>query len=101
MENRSTEIIRYKISTDKHDDFEKCYAEAGRYLKQSVYCLGYQILHGEEEPDNYIVIITWTSKEDHLNGFRQSAEFTEFFNIVKLFYNNIHEMKHYKLVDIA
>lgn len=100
MKQYSTEIIRYTIPADKQADFEQAYAEAGMYLKQSAHCLNYQVLHGEEEPDHYILIINWTSKEDHLNGFRKSDEFRAFFNLVKPFYNNIEEMKHYNLTDI-
>ena len=89
MKQYSTEIIRYKIPADKHGEFEKAYSEAGVFLKQSPYCKGYQLLHGEEEPNNYIVIIWWTSMQDHLNGFRKSEEFRSFFNLVKPFFSNI------------
>lgn len=100
MKQPSTEIIRYIIPAEKHADFEKAYAEAANYLKQSQYCLNYQVIHGDEEPNNYIVIIKWTSKEDHLEGFRKSVEFQSFFRLVRPFYNNIQEMKHYVLSDI-
>lgn len=79
----------------------KAYAEAGIYLKQSAFCLDYQVFHGEEEPEHYIVIIKWASKEEHLNGFRKSDGFKAFFNLVKPFYNNIEEMKHYRLTQIV
>lgn len=99
MKNSSTEIIRYKVSPEMHAAFEKAYSEAGAYLKQSAFCLGYQLLHGDEEPDNYIVIINWTSKDDHLNKFRNSLEFKSFFQLVRPYYNNIQEMKHYLTSD--
>jgi quinol monooxygenase YgiN len=98
--NYSVEIIRYDISQGERDNFEKAYAESGKYLQASKYCLGYEIIHGNEEPNNYIVIINWTSKEEHLQGFRKSAEFIPFFNLVKPFYNNIKEMKHYDLTPM-
>lgn len=93
--NYSVEIIRYDIPQNERSNFEKAYAEAGKYLQASKYCSGYEIIHGNDEPNNYIVIINWTSKEEHLQGFRKSAEFMPFFNLVKPFYNNIKEMKHY------
>jgi quinol monooxygenase YgiN len=96
--NPSVEIIRYTISADQHANFEDAYKQAGRLLQESRFCLAYQVIHGEEEPDHYIVIIDWKSTEDHMNGFRQSPQFMPFFNLVKPFYNNIEEMKHYKPV---
>lgn len=101
MENKnySTEIIRYNIAEQEMDNFEKAYTRAGQYLRASEYCLGYQVIHGSEEPNHYIVIIYWTSEEDHLKGFRKSKDFMAFFNLVKPFYNNLEEMKHYKLTN--
>jgi len=94
--SHSVEIIRYTIAADQHASFEEAYKKAGKLLEASPFCLGYQVIHGEEEPDHYIVIIDWTSTQDHMNGFRQSAQFMPFFDLVKPFYNNIDEMKHYK-----
>jgi heme-degrading monooxygenase HmoA len=93
----SVEIIRYDIPENERNNFEKAYADAGKHLQESKYCLGYEVLHGDEEPNNYIVIINWTSKEDHMQGFRRSPEFAPFFNLVKSFFNYIKEMKHYEL----
>ena len=101
MENKnySTEIIRYNIPEQERENFEKAYQQAGQYLQASEYCLGYQVIHGSEEPNHYIVTIYWTSEQDHLTGFRKSKDFMPFFNLVKPFYSNIEEMKHYKLTN--
>ena len=94
-DNLSVEIIRYNIPQEKAQSFEKTYSNAARYLQSSPYCVGYNILKGEDEPNHYIVTIYWSSKEDHLNGFRKSDQFGSFFNLVKPFFNAIEEMKHY------
>ena len=95
--NYSVEIIRYDISESERGKFESAYADAGKFLQASPYCLGYRLIHGNDEPNNYIVIINWTSKEEHLQGFRRSPEFMSFFNLVKPFFTSIKEMKHYDL----
>ena len=99
--NYSVEIIRYNITKENQQSFEQAYSGAGQYLQASQYCLGYQVIHGKEEPNHYIVVIHWTSMDDHLNGFRKSPQFMPFFNLVKPFFNNIEEMKHYELTPIA
>ncbi|MBC9795397.1 antibiotic biosynthesis monooxygenase family protein [Sinomicrobium weinanense] len=98
--NHSLEVIRYTIPKSQHKNFEQAYSEAGKHLQSSAYCLGYNIVHGDEDPDNYIVFIQWTSADEHLNGFRKSPEFTPFLNLVRPFYNNIQEMKHYNPTTI-
>lgn len=95
--NYSVEIIRYNIPENDHAAFESAYVAAGKFLQASPYCLAYGVIHGNDEPDNYIVTIHWTSKEEHMGGFRKSPEFMPFFNLVKPYYNNIREMKHYDL----
>lgn len=95
----SVEIIRYTIPMEMQTAFKKAYHDAGAFLKQSPFCLGYEVLHGEDDPTHYIVRIHWTSKEDHLQKFRKSAEFESFFILVKPYYTNIDEMKHYILTS--
>lgn len=91
----SLEVIRYLIPSTEHTHFEKAYLLASKYLQESEYCLGYEVLKGTEEPENYILHIRWTSMQDHLNGFRKSTSFPPFFQLVKPFFNHILEMKYY------
>lgn len=63
--------------------------------------MSYDVAHGVEEPDNYIVRIEWTSLEDHEQGFRRSAGFGPFFQSVKPFFDQIEEMRHYELTAIV
>ncbi|SFE46388.1 Antibiotic biosynthesis monooxygenase [Chitinophaga sp. CF118] len=99
--NYTVEIIRYTIPQEQRSNFEKAYSDAGKFLQASPYCLGYEIIHGEEEPEHYIVTIHWTSMDDHLSKFRKSSEFGGFFNLVRQFFTNIEEMKHYNLTSVS
>ena len=83
--NYSIEIIRYNISMDNQNEFIEAYDNASKILKNSPFCAGLEVIHGVDEPENFIVRIHWTSLEDHLNKFRQSAEFQSFFALVKPF----------------
>lgn len=99
--NYSTEIIRYTIPDGQFNNFENDYRKAGQYLEASPYCLGYHILHGNDEPNHYIVTIYWTSKEEHLQVFRNSEQFPPFFALVKPYFSCIEEMKHYENTSIS
>ncbi len=96
----SIEIIRYKIPMDQQSDFINAYSKASDLLNQSKYCVGCEVIHGVDETENFIVRIHWTSIEEHLSGFRKSDEFKSFFELVKPFFNNIQEMKHYEKTKI-
>jgi quinol monooxygenase YgiN len=91
----TTEIIRYRVNTENAPAFERAYQEAEPILRGSKHCLGYRLLRGHEEPENWILIIEWDSVEGHEQGFRKEPAFREFFALVKPFFNDIQEMKHY------
>jgi len=95
------EYIRYKITQGAQSEFLRAYKEAAVILAESKYCLGYELSHCDEDRDNFILRIEWTSTGDHLNGFRKSAEFASFFRLVKPFLNDILEMNHYCLTDVV
>ncbi len=92
----SIEIIRYAVPEDQRQNFETAYTKAGEFLSSSAYCKGYEMIHGTDEPQHYIIRIHWTSVDDHMQKFRNSAEFKSFFVLVRPFYNLIQEMKHYE-----
>lgn len=95
----TVEYIRYKLNPEQTEAFEKAYAASEKILTESANCLGYDITKGIEEPNNYIVRIIWDSVDGHLQGFRKGPSFPEFFALVKPFFNNIEEMKHYEVIS--
>jgi len=66
------EYIRYKIEKSKHNAFIDAYRKASEFLDKSAYCLGYELTHCEEEEENFILRITWTSTEDYVDFNRRT-----------------------------
>lgn len=96
----TVEYIRYSVDANRHHEFLAAYDKASEQLDNSSHCLGYELTQCEEAPDSFILRIEWTSTEDHLNGFRKSADFTTFLKHVRPFFNDIQEMNHYQLTSI-
>ena len=94
------EYIRYKIAAEQREAFEQAYEKTQDILKTSPHCLGYELSRCVEESENYILRIEWDSMDGHLNGFRKSPEFSQFFALVKPFFDAIEEMNHYELTHI-
>jgi len=90
-----TEIIRYKVPPAQAETFEQAYHRTETILKSSKHCLGFELLHGIEEPENWILLLRWDSVEGHEQGFRKEAGFREFFQLVRPFLDAIQEMRHY------
>jgi quinol monooxygenase YgiN len=95
------EYIRYKIESERQIEFEEAYERAGRSLKDSSYCIQYELSHCVEEPKNYILRIEWDSQDGHIKGFRTSPEFQTFYEAVRPFFNDIEEMRHYEVTHVS
>jgi quinol monooxygenase YgiN len=91
-----TEVIRYKVASVQAQAFEQAYQQAEAILQKSKHCLGYELLRGIEESENWILLLRWDSLEGHEQGFRREPDFSTFFNLVKPFFQQIQEMKHYE-----
>ena len=95
------EYIRYAVPADQADRFEGAYQEGREAFDASDHCLSYELAQGVEEPAHWILRIEWDSLEGHEQGFRRSAEFGAFFEAVKPFFDQIEEMRHYRVTGIA
>jgi quinol monooxygenase YgiN len=95
------EYIRYKIAPEQRQAFIQAYVQAAVQLDDSKFCLGYELAECEEEQEQFILRIEWTSTDDHLNGFRKSSDFPIFFAHVRPYFNNIEEMHHYTLTQVV
>jgi quinol monooxygenase YgiN len=95
------EYIRYKIPGGETEKFLADYKLACVSLEESAVCLGYEITHCEEDREQFIVRIKWTSTADHLNVFRKSAEFKTFFQHIQPYLKQIEEMRHYQLTPLV
>lgn len=94
----TVEYIRYRLSAEQQPAFLEAIRAANGILAASPDCLRYELTHCAEDPTRFIWRIEWTSVERHLQGFRKSAEFGAFFQLVKPFYAGIEEMQHYAVV---
>jgi heme-degrading monooxygenase HmoA len=65
VETMTTEIIRYQIGEENAQAFEKAYQKAESILQASQHCLGHRMLRGQEEAQNWILMIEWDSVEGH------------------------------------
>jgi quinol monooxygenase YgiN len=95
------EYIRYRIAPEQRTEFEASYSHAQKPLQASPHCLGWELSHGIEEPDHYILRIEWDSLDGHEQGFRTSPEFQEFFSAIRPYVSDIEEMRHYERTAVA
>ncbi|MFI7273766.1 group II truncated hemoglobin [Streptomyces sp. NPDC049879] len=98
----TVEYIRYRIADpERRAAFEASYATAAAQLDAAPQCLAYELSHGVEEPDRYILRIEWTSVPDHEQGFRGGPHFPPFLAAIRGWIGDIEEMKHYERTAVV
>lgn len=93
------EYIRYDIPAQDAAAFEADYAKAWLSLDASPHCMGYELSRCLDESTSYILRIEWDSVEGHMQGFRRSAHFQQFFSAIKPWVSCILEMRHYDRIS--
>src|SRR4051812_12334166 len=92
------EYLRYRTTDETAGDLAKAYEQAAAPLMESEHCLSYEVSRCAEEPTVFVVRMEWDSAEGHLKGFRSSPQFARFFELVKPFFGQIEEMRHYEVL---
>jgi truncated hemoglobin YjbI/quinol monooxygenase YgiN len=95
------EYIRYRLPSERLDEFEPAYQRAAAALRAAPQCVDYELGRCVEEPERFILRITWTSVDEHLHGFRGGPVFGEFFAAIKPYVEDIEEMQHYAVTAVA
>ena len=89
------EYLRYEIDAARQEAFIADYQAASKPLLASPYAVSFDMSQCAEDPSQFIIRITWTSAEDHLQRFRGSDDFRAFFGKVRAYVGDILEMRHY------
>ncbi|WP_037683768.1 group II truncated hemoglobin [Streptomyces griseus] len=100
MTAQTVEYIRYRVPEERSAEFLAAYTRAAIPLAASPQCVDYELSRCEEDTDRYILRITWTSTEDHLQGFRTSELFPPFLAEIRPYVSDIEEMRHYRPTDV-
>src|SRR3712207_851142 len=64
-------------------------------------CVDYELSRSVDEPACHVLRITWTSAEDHLQGFRGGELFPEFLAAIRPYVADIEEMRHYERTAVV
>lgn len=96
MTVHTVEYIRYRIPEDRSAEFLAAYTRAAAQLSAAPQCVDYELSRCEEDFAHYVLRVTWTSTEAHLEGFRASELFADFLAEIREYIPYIEEMRHYK-----
>ena len=92
------EIADINIDPAKKADFEKAVAAViAEAIAPAKGCCGYKLNAGIEKPGRYILMIYWTTLENHTVDFRESEAFARWRSHVGPFFLSLPNVEHFTL----
>ncbi|MBI2168153.1 MAG: antibiotic biosynthesis monooxygenase [Actinobacteria bacterium] len=76
--------------------FEAAFATASPIIASMPGFLGLRLERCMERADRYLLLVEWERLEDHTEGFRGSAEFERWRELLHRFYDPSPEVEHYE-----
>jgi heme-degrading monooxygenase HmoA len=83
-----------RVSPGHEADFETAFAEARTVVARADGFLGLELWRGVEEPGTYRLLIRWQSVEAHVDGFRGSALYERWSELLRPHFSAPPEVAH-------
>ena len=82
-------------------EFEGAFAEARSIISSMRGFRSLQLHRCIETPNRYLLLVEWDALEDHTEGFRGSAEYQRWRDLLHRFYDPFPTVEHYEVVTTA
>ena len=90
------EIAQLQVRAGQGAAFEAAFAQAQRIISSMPGYLGHELQRCLEQADHYMLLVRWRSVEDHEIGFRTSAEYQQWRQLLHHFYDPFPTVLHYE-----
>ncbi len=95
------EVAPLQIRRGQSDQFEAAFRQAQLIISAMPGYLGHELQRCVEREDEYLLLVRWQTLADHEVGFRGSAEYQTWKNLLHHFYAPFPTVSHYSAVADA
>jgi heme-degrading monooxygenase HmoA len=89
------------VRPGQQEAFEQAFGEASAIIASMPGYLGHELQRCLEVSDQYLLLVRWERLEDHTLGFRGSAEYQQWKELLHHFYDPFPTVEHYERVDLT
>jgi heme-degrading monooxygenase HmoA len=89
------ERARFQIRSDAQEAFEQAFDTARTVIAQADGYRSLRLARGVEQPSEYLLLIEWDSVADHMEGFRGSALYERWAELLGPHYAAPPEVEHF------
>ena len=84
------------VKPDRVAEFESAFARARSIIAAAGGHLSNELRRSIERPSRYLLLVRWRTLEDHVEGFRKSAAYSEWKTLLHHFYDPFPTVEHYE-----
>lgn len=95
------EVAILDIKPELIGEFETTFKTASSIISSISGYISHELQRCIETPNRYILLVRWQTLEDHIVGFRQSAEYQQWRFLLHHFYDPFPAVEHYEVVQLA
>ncbi len=96
------EIATLNIKAGMSESFERAFQQASSIIASMPGYISHDLQKCIEMSDQYLLLVYWQTLEDHTIGFRQSAEYQIWKELLHHFYDPFPVVKHYySVIDLG
>ena len=95
------EVVLLTIRPGLAAEFEAAFSVAVPIIAASPGYLGHELQRCLERPEQYLLLVRWTTLEAHTVGFRGSAPYQQWRALLHHFYDPFPTVEHFTLIHPA
>lgn len=92
------EVAILDVKAEQTDLFEAAFHQASSIISSRLGYISHELQRCIETPNRYILLVYWQTLEDHTVGFRQSAEYETWRQLLHHFYEPFPTVEHYEKI---
>src|SRR5680860_1150476 len=96
-----TEHALLPVVAGQEEQFEAAFARAQTIIASMPGFQGLTLARCMERPSTYLLLVNWARLEDHTDGFRASAEYQEWRELLHRFYDPFPVVEHFQTVSVV
>lgn len=93
--NLILEVAVLNIIDNMNDEFESAFKQASEIISSMNGYHKHELRHCIERENQYILLVWWKKLEDHTVGFRKSAKYQKWKELLHKFYDPFPDVLHY------
>jgi heme-degrading monooxygenase HmoA len=94
------EAVMLQVKEGQEEEYEEVFRQASVIISSMRGYLSHELQRCMEVKGKYLLLVRWETLEDHTVGFRESAEYQEWKQLLHRFYDPFPVVEHFSKVEI-